>query len=227
MHAQSVCKPGNALHDAAMTHPVPATPSADPWTAPADELAARLRMRKAGARALRLHDRFPDFSLPDSQGRHVSLSELTRTGPIVLGFFRGRWCPFCQQDLMAWHDAMPRLEASGGRFVGVSAETGGLAEDFRRDIAPAARMLCDIDHGLAMMLGLAFVVGEDLHRRYVEAGIDLAHVYGNSGRILPMTATYVIDGDGVVRYARINQDFRVRPNPSDVIAIVQGLRGAA
>lgn len=207
-------------------HPSMHLPS-DPWEAPTNALVAQLRARKAGSIAPRLNEPFPDFMLPDTQGRHISLADLIGSGPIVLSFLRGRWCPYCVQELTDWHDAMPRLEAQGGRFIAVSAETGGLADSFRHEIAPGAQMLCDVDHGLAMLLGLAFPIGDDLHRRYAEAGLNLAAIFGNSGRILPITATYVIDGNGKVRYAFADPDFRVRADPAVVIAVVEALRRAS
>jgi peroxiredoxin len=194
------------------------------WDAISDRLIAQLRGRNAGATAPKTNDSFPDFALPNSKGVHVSLHELLGHGPLVLSFMRGRWCPYCEKELMAWHDAMPRLEAEGGHFVGVSSEVGGLAESFRCDIAPDADMLCDVDHGLAMALGLTFPVDEEFHHRYVEAGIDLATIFGNSGRILPIAATYVIDPAGIVRYAFVDPDFRVRADPAVVIAVVEALR---
>lgn len=200
---------------------------ADPWEAPTNALVAQLRARKVGSNAPRLNQPFPDFTLPDTQGRHVSLADLIVSGPIVLSFLRGRWCPYCAQELTDWHDAMPRLEAQGGRFIAVSAETGGLADSFRHEIAPGAQMLCDVDHGLAMLLGLAFPIGDDLHQKYVDAGLDLAAIFGNSGRILPITATYVIDGSGIVRYAFADPDFRVRADPAVVIGVVAALHRAS
>jgi peroxiredoxin len=194
------------------------------WDDISNRFVAQLRERRAGATAPKINDMFPDFALPDSMGRHVTLSSLLGRGPLVLSFMRGRWCPYCEQEMQAWHEAMPRLEAEGGHFVGVSAEVGGLAENFRCDIAPGAAMLCDVDHGLATALGLAFPVSEEFHQRYKAAGIDLAQIFGNSGRILPLTATYVIDGDGVVRYAFVDPDFRVRADPTVVIAVVEALR---
>ena len=205
-------------------------PSAEPsdlWEEPINALVGQLRARKTGSNAPRVNDLFPDFMLPDSRGQHVALAGLIGHGPLVLSFLRGRWCPYCAQELKGWHDAIPRLEALGGHFVAVSAETGGRAESFRCEIAPGAQMLCDVDHGLAMLLGLAFPIGEDLHRRYVAAGLDLAAIFGNSGRILPVTATYVIDADGVVRYAFVDPDFRIRADPDVVIAAVEALCRAA
>jgi peroxiredoxin len=194
------------------------------WEDISNRFVAQLRARRTGATAPKVNDAFPPFILPDSQGRHVALADLLGNGPMVLSFMRGRWCPYCKQELKAWNEAMPRLEAEGGRFVGVSAEVGGLAEAFRCDIAPDATMLCDVDHGLATALGLAFPLNDELHQRYVDAGIDLASIFGNSGRILPLAATYVIDRDGIVRYAFVDPDFRVRADPAVVIAVVEALR---
>lgn len=195
----------------------------DPWQQPTDDLVARLCRSGVGAQAPRIGDRFPDFALPDSHGHHVTLRELIAGGPVVLSFLRGRWCPYCARELKTWHDAMPRLDAVGGRFVAISAETGGRAEDFRREIAPEATMLCDVDHGLAMLLGLIFPIGDDLGRRYAAAGLDLGAIYGNSGQFLPIAATYVVDTGGIVRFACADPDFRKRADPNAVIAIVEAL----
>jgi peroxiredoxin len=194
------------------------------WDAISDRLIAQLRGRGAGATAPKINESFPDFVLPNSKGVHVGLNELLGTGPLVLSFMRGRWCPYCEKELRDWHDAIPRLEAQGGHFVGVSSEVGGLAESFRCDIAPDADMLCDVDHGLAMALGLTFPVDAEFHQRFVEAGIDLAAIFGNSGRILPIPATYVIDAGGIVRYAYVDADYRKRADPAIVIAVVEALR---
>ena len=84
-------------------------------------------------------------------------------------------------------------------------------------------MLGDVDHGLALLLGLAFPIGADLNRRYADAGLDLGAIYGNSGQLLPITATYVIDRSGIVRFANIDPDFRRRADPNAVIAVVEAL----
>lgn len=203
--------------------PEPCPAGHDPWEQPTNDLVARLTRSRAGSRAPHIGQRFPDFALPNSHGHPVALNQLLDRGPLVLSFLRGRWCPYCARELGTWHDAMPRLEAAGGRFVAISAETGGRAEEFRREIAPAATMLCDVDHGLALLLGLAFPIGEDLDRRYADAGLDLGAVYGNAGQLLPITATYVLDRSGIVRFANVDPDFRRRADPNAVIAVVDAL----
>jgi peroxiredoxin len=198
----------------------PAAPGFD-WNALYDRFVGQLRERGVGSNAPKLYDRFESFTLPDSKGRYVDLSDRLGAGPVVLSFMRGGWCPYCRGELLAWHEAIPRLEAVGGRFIAVSGEAGGRAETTRCELAPDAEMLCDIDHGLALSLGLAFPIGGELHQRYAEHGFDLADVYGDSGRILPIPATFVIDSGGVVRYAFVDPDFRVRPDPAVVIAVVE------
>lgn len=194
------------------------------WDAISDRLIAQFRKRNIGATAPKLNDPFPNFTLPNSKGVYVGMQALLARGPLVLSFMRGRWCPYCEAELLSWHEAIPRLEDQGGHFVGITSEVGGLAESFRCEIAPEAEMLCDVDHGLAMALGLTFPIDEEFHRHYLDAGIDLAATFGNAGRILPITATYVIDSNGIVRFAFDDPDFRVRADPTLVIEIVEGLQ---
>lgn len=191
------------------------------WNALYDRFVGHLRERGVGESAPKVRDRFPAFTLPDSLGRHVDLDDLLGAGPLVLSFMRGGWCPHCRSELLAWQNAMPRLAAVGGRFVAISAEIGGRAETTRCEIAPAAEMLCDIDHGLALSLGLAFPLSTEMHGRYEQHGLHLADVYGDSGLILPVPATFVIDSSGQVRYAFVDPDFRERPDPAVVIAVVE------
>ena len=206
-----------------MTSIASSAPPMTNWDALYDGFVAGLRRQGAGTEAPRRGAQFPAFVLPDSHGRHVALSELIGPGPIVLSFMRGGWCPYCRAELTAWADAIPRLAAVGGRFIAVSSEIGGRAETTRCELAPEAAMLCDVDHGLATALGLTVVLSPDVHQSYRMHGLDLAEIYGDAGRLLPIPATYVIDADGVVRYAFIDPDFRRRADPAVVIAVVEAV----
>lgn len=201
---------------------IPATAAPD-WAGLYDGFVAELRQRGTGGSAPRLGDRLEPFVLPNSAGRYVALDDLLGAGPIVLSFIRGGWCPYCRAELAAWADAIPRLEAVGGRLIAVSSEIGGRAETTRCSLAPGAEMLCDVDHGLATALGLTTIVGAAVHDAYRGAGLDLADIYGDTGRLLPIPATFVIAGDGTVRYAFVEPDFRIRADPAVVIAVVEAL----
>lgn len=205
-----------------MTSIAPPPPAID-WDGLYDGFIAGLRDRRAGSEAPRLGDAFPAFALPSSMGRHVALADLLGRGPIVLSFMRGGWCPYCRAELAAWAAAMPRLEAVGGRFVAISGEIAGRAETTRCELAPNAEMLCDVDHGLAMMIGLTIGVTQEVHRSYRAHGLDLAAIYGDAGRLLPIPATYVVDAAGTVRYAFVEPDFRIRADPAVVTAVVEAI----
>lgn len=206
-----------------MTTITPHSAAATDWDGLYDNFIAGLRERGAGEAAPRLGDRLDAFVLPNSMGRHVALADLLGSGPIVLSFMRGGWCPYCRAELGAWGSAASRLAAVGGRFVAISGEIGGRAETTRCELAPDAEMLCDVDHGLATALGLSFVVSPALHQRYNDHGLSLADIYGDSGRVLPIPATFVIDAGGIVRFAFVEPDFRVRADPAVVIAVVEAL----
>lgn len=193
------------------------------WQPIYDEFIARLRAAGVGRPAPKPGEPMPDFALPNAAGLYTRLSDLAAGGPLVLSFQRGGWCPYCRSELAAWTRALPALVAAGGRFVSVTGEVGGRAEALRQMVGEVD-VLCDVDYGVALSLGLAFRVDERLQQRYLDYGIDLPKLYGSPAWIMPVPATFVVDRDLTVRYAFIEPDFRLRAEPDDVIA---ALRGAA
>jgi peroxiredoxin len=194
------------------------------WEPLYDEFVARLHRLGTGEAAPKIGEAFPDFALPNSRGLHVRLSELLDAGPLVLSFNRGGWCPYCRSELAAWAEAMPRLHALGGRFACVTGEVGGRAERMRQEIGLDAELFCDVDHGVALSLGLAFPLEAGLRRRYLACGLDLTEAYGSASWFLPIPATYVLDRTGIVRFAHADPDFRLRAEPEDVLRVVKDLR---
>lgn len=159
-------------------------------------------------------------------GHFRSLDALVAQGPLVLGFNRGASCPYCTHELPAWREHPPALWDAGGRLAVVTAEVGGRAALLGRLLAGDAEMLCDVDHGVALSAGLAFYIGDAMRRRYHdEIHLDLGALYGTDSGFLPVPGTFVIDGAGVVRYAFVDPDFRIRAEPAAVIAAVAALGG--
>jgi peroxiredoxin len=183
-------------------------------------LVADLRTRRAGATAPRTGERFPEFILPDANGVFRELSQLLRDGPIVLSFLRGQWCPYCQEELGAWKRALPALERAGGRLIFVAASTGGAAMAIRNSVSPKVEVLCDVDHGLSLSLGLAFYLGRQFLDQYEQDGLDLAVIYGTEAGLLPIPATFALDRQGRVLAAHIEPDFRIRAAPAEMIAAI-------
>jgi peroxiredoxin len=188
------------------------------WQPHYDILVDRLRRAGVGANAPRVGDTFPDFALPDAQGRYRSLGTLLSGGPLVLSFNRGGWCPFCRHELAAWAAMLPALAARGAAFAAVTGEVGGRAAALATIFVDPMTMLCDVDHGVALDLGLAFHLGAPMLDRYRGYGLDLGLAYGSQAGLMAVPATFLIDRNGVVLYAYADPDFRERADPADVIA---------
>lgn len=194
------------------------------WTPVYDAFVAKLHQNEVAANAPHVGDEFPDFALPDERGRYRSLDAIVADGPIVLSFNRGGWCPFCRGELSAWGERIEALRQANGRLVTVTGEVGGRAGQLHDPVGSDATILCDVDHGLALSLGLAFRCDEDMRHRYLACGLDLSQIYGGDGWFLPVPATFVIDTDRTVHFAFAEPDFRIRAEPDDVIDVIRALR---
>jgi peroxiredoxin len=193
------------------------------WRERYDEFVARLRALEVGARAPRVGDHFPDIVLPDSRGRFRDLASLLAGGPLVLSFNRGGWCPYCVSELESWRAALAGLDEVSGKLAIVTAELGGRSQALADIVGPGAIALCDVDHGVALELGLAFHVGPKLMADYREIGVDLQELYGGAAGLLPVPATFVMRADGIIEYAFVDPDFRCRAEPQDVVRVVASL----
>jgi len=192
-----------------------------------DEVVIALREAGVGAAAPQVGDMFPDFSLPTLHGGYRRLGELLGEGPVIINFSRGRWCPYCVHEVSAWADMLPALAAAGVRLVEITGETGGGARALGAVLAASphaevAEVLCDVDHGVALSLGLAFFAGEPMLDFYTKVGLDFHELYGTPSGFLPVPATYAIDPAGRVRFAFVDVDFRNRAEPAEVLAALRG-----
>ena len=195
------------------------------WQELYDDFVGRLVTLEMGRSAPEVGSEFPAIVLPDYLGRFVTLADLHERRPLVISFNRGSWCPYCRHELESWRDALPALHAAGGELAVIVGEVAGRAEEIAATIEGDVAVLCDVDHGAALELGLAFHAGHELLQRYQDCGLNLADIYGSGSGLLPIPATFVIDIGGIVRFAFVNPDFRVRAEPRDVIAAVASLSG--
>ncbi|MBC2669777.1 redoxin domain-containing protein [Novosphingobium piscinae] len=190
----------------------------------ADDLVGRLRHLGLGQAVPRIGQAMPDFALPDERGRLRRLDEFTGSGPVVISFLRGRWCPYCEAELVAWNRTLAAATPGTFTLLCIVAQTGGAAADISGCFSAPVTVLCDVDHGLALELGLAFHVGEPLLRQMASDGLDLAALYGTAAGLLPIPATFALDRQGIVRAAFVEPDFRLRAEPADMLRAL-GLSG--
>ncbi|RTM15365.1 MAG: AhpC/TSA family protein [Bradyrhizobiaceae bacterium] len=176
------------------------------------------------ARALKAGDRAPAFTLPDPEGKLVSSQDLLAKGPLVLTFYRGVWCPFCNLDLQALEEARSEIEARGASLVAVSQQTAANSRKAQGSNKLGFPIVGDKGGELAAKFGIRWRLPEDLQAIHKKLGADLVAFNGEDSWTLPMPARYVIGQDGVIAYAEINPDYTRRPEPSDAFPILDQLQ---
>lgn len=182
-----------------------------------EELITVLRDLGIGKRAIGVGDRIPEFTLPDQVGANVRLSDLLKLGNLVISFFRGAWCPFCETELKALHLALPEIEARGARLVAVSPQIIEKSMTMAERLLLDYSVLSDEGNGVAKEFGLAFEIPEEF-REFHEGMVDLEAYNRDLSYLLPIPATYVVDQGGTVRYAYINVDYTKRAEPAEVLS---------
>jgi peroxiredoxin len=213
----------NAFKTDFETNKAPASVVAIMHKATADLIASGQANRalKAGAAA-------PAFELPDAHGNLMRSADLLARGPLVITFYRGVWCPYCNMDLQALEDAADEIRALGASLVAISPQTAPNRRKSERENALSFPILSDHGNALADKFGLRFRLPDDLIAVYKGFGNDLAVGNGEPSWTLPMPARYVIDSNGVIAYAEVNADYTKRPDPSELFPVLRRLqRGAA
>lgn len=185
------------------------------------ETLAQLGQIGAGSTAPRPGDAFPDFLLPDAEGRLVARDDLLTGGSAVIAFFRGEWCPYCRITLDAWQAALPDMLAAGATLAAITPETGGRALSMKRQHQATYPVLADVDSGLAAACGITHRVPGAYLQLLLRRGIDLAERQGNAALMLPVPAAFVLDRHGLVAWAHVDVDFTHRADPMAVIAAVR------
>ncbi len=162
----------------------------------------------------------PEFALPDNNGRKVRSADLLALGPLVVKFFRGRWCPYCMAELMAWRDAYSAVRARGALLVAISPQTVHQNDLLMQQHPLPFPVLSDEGSAVAAGFGLVYSI-PDYHQKHLRSIlVNLSFMNGDLSWRLPLPATYLIQADGRVAFAEAYADFRVRPEPEDVLAVL-------
>lgn len=165
---------------------------------------------------LRMGDIAPSFTLKNQNNESVNLDELLKKGPVVLTWYRGGWCPYCNLALKSLSDELSAIKAAGGTLIALSPEQPDKAILTNNENSLAFDVLSDINNDVARKYGLVFKLSSDLAERY-EKGFGLSKYNGNTNAELPIPATYIIDRDKTIRYAYVNTDYKERVKPAKVI----------
>ena len=192
-----------------------------------ERAAVALETSGVSSRALGEGDTAPDFELPDPSGRMVRLRDLRADGPVIISFYRGQWCPFCNLELRGLQRALAEVAAAGAMLVAISPNPPDVTTTTVDELELEFPVLSDHDNQVAKMFNLVYEMTPENIELYREIGRDIGMLNGTGKWELPVPATYVVDSGGTIRYAFVDLNHRRRAEPSEVAAVAAQLAPSA
>lgn len=189
-----------------------------------DDVIEKAKAFEEGKDALKIDEKAIDFKLPNPKGQVISLSDLLEVGPVVVTFYRGSWCPYCNLQLRALQAKLNDIHALGATLVAISPEVPDDSLSENEINTMEFTVLSDQDAKVASQYGVAWEVPEFLmeHMR-VDRGLDLKKVNNGNANVLPIPATFIVGTDGLVKWNYVNVDYRTRSEPDEIIDALKKL----
>lgn len=178
----------------------------------------QLENSNIGKQALRKGQQLPSISLPNATGNTIDIQEVLKHNKLVLTFYRGGWCPYCNLELKALQEKLPEIEAKGAKLIAITPEAPDQSLTTKEKNELSFDILTDANNEVARELGLVYELPEDLVSLYNGFGINLEQNQGRPSKELPIAATYVINQDSTVGYDFIEEDYKLRAEPSEIVA---------
>ena len=179
--------------------------------------------RQGSVEGMKIGEFAPGFALAGAAGQEVSLLAEVAKGPVVLVFYRGGWCPFCNMQLRAYERVLPRIRALGASLVAISPQRPDHTLSQREKEQLTFGVASDPDGRVAERYRILYEVPEALQRVLQEFGGSLAEYNGTDRWLLPVPAVFVVDRHGVIRFAHVDPDFMRRAEPERVLQALQEL----
>jgi len=174
------------------------------------------------ARMLKVGDRAPAIVLMNANGETVDVASFLKNGPVIVTFYRGGWCPYCNLELKAYQEILPEIAAAGACLVAISPEKPDDSLSTTEKNALSFEVLSDIGQKVGRAFGLVYSFTDELKSAYRGFNLDIPTHNGTPEEwALPVSATYVIDRDGIIIYAYTDPDYRDRADPRDVLAAIR------
>lgn len=166
----------------------------------------------------------PKFALPNAHGQTVALTDLLASGPVVVTFYRGAWCPFCNMALKAYQDILPEIKALGANFVAVSPQTPDSSLTTAEKNALSYEVLSDAGNAVARQFGIVYKLNDAMYDVQTNVfGVNLTQFNGDESRELPLPATFVLDRDGTIKFAQVFVQASDRAEPAAILETLGSL----
>lgn len=175
-------------------------------------------------RSVQVGGKAPSFQLPDPNGDDINLEHLLKKGPVVITFYRGVWCPYCNIELKALEAVADDIRAKGATLIAVSMQGAADSRKSQRDNQLSFPILTDKAGALAEKFGIRWALQDYVIEYHKMFNVILPTIHGDGEWHLPMPARYVIDTDGTIAYAEVNPDYTRRPEPSDLMPVLNKLK---
>jgi peroxiredoxin len=171
--------------------------------------------------ALKASDRSPPIALHNAKGALVDIKSLLNRGPVIVTFYRGGWCPYCNLELRAFQQALPEIRAAGASLVAISPEKPDDTLSTAEKNALSFEVLSDVGQKVGRAFKLVYEFSDELQSAYREFGLDIPAKNGGSEWALPISATYAIERGGTIIYACTDPDYRDRADPLEILAFLK------
>ncbi|MDP3385711.1 MAG: peroxiredoxin-like family protein [Eubacteriales bacterium] len=181
------------------------------------ETAENLRKLEIEKRALKEGDKIPEFQLKNAVGETIEIYDVLSKGPIIINFYRGAWCPYCNLEIAAYQEILPEIKKRGAQLIAISPEIPDITMTLKEKHALEFEILSDTDNKVAKQFGLVFQLEDKLTALYKKMGIDLVKSQENENNELPIPAIYVVGADGIIKLAYLNSDYTKRLEPMDAV----------
>ncbi|MBM7703888.1 peroxiredoxin-like family protein [Metabacillus iocasae] len=169
------------------------------------------------SKGLRVGDKAPTFALPNALNDEVKLHDLLAKGPVIVTFYRGGWCPYCNMELRAYQGILDEIHEAGGELVAISPQTPDQSLNTKEKSELNFHVLSDVGNKVAQEFDLVYRLPDYLIDLYKEFGLRVDEHNADDSWTLPVSATYIIAQDGTIAYEYAKADYKDRVEPSDVL----------
>lgn len=182
---------------------------------------SEIKTNKLKESALQVGDKIEDCSLTDIEGKSINLSTFIQSDYLILNFYRGGWCPYCNMELREYDRLKNDFKEQGANIIAISPEIPELANQTTDKNKLSYPVLTDTDSLFMKKVGIVFQLDEDSKREFVNFGMDFTKINGNEDFELPVPAVYVINKNMEVVFVHFEEDYMTRLEPSELLEIIE------